>query len=242
MIRAFDAVVASALIAASAVGQEGRTVAGVVRTAKDSLAIAGASVQGRDQAGAVIVEAVSDSAGQFRLALPSRVKAVQFHVRKMGMVPVTSQLLAVDSLPDSLVFEVSGGAVEVEAVRIEGRRFASPGRTALAEAHRSGWKVVEPSEVFARRESALDLHDLIRRTGVPGVLLPTSPGGCASLARTRQCLTYVIDGVVTAGVPFVNPRDIYFIAFVSPPDAALRFGSRVSYGAIVVVTRSADER
>jgi hypothetical protein len=93
------------------------------------------------------------------------------------------------------------------------------------------------------RERSNSFEDLLRSSGYPGFIVPSRRDDCIRSTRYNRCLTIVIDGVPLSGsYPNINPRDVYFFALLSKTDAAVQFGERAPWGAIVIVTRAKGDR
>src|SRR5690606_35431121 len=120
---------------------------------------------------------------------------------------------------------------------------ASLNATRYSDARRRGWRIIEPAQIAARRESALGLNDLLVSLGQPGLIVPQRTGACVRSTRNNQCLAIIMDGVLlgSTGV-HLNPRDIYFLAIVPASEARAEWGDRAPYGAIAIYTRMNGDR
>ena len=156
------------------------------------------------------------------------------------------------------VFNCSGRPVE-QSVRLElgetaqERRVAVPAfgtgqasfnESKYQEAVRRGWKVFSPAEVARHRENVNNVYDLLRWSGASSLVIPTRHTDCVRSARyiagdrrNDRCMVWVVDGQVLGPYPVLNPRDTYFMAILSASEAAVHFGDKAPWGAIVIYTR-----
>ncbi len=192
--------------------------------------------------GVSLGETYSDDAGRFLLRVRSRRQPFAISVTRIGMKPTLSNTLdlaARDTL--DVDFSVAEEAVRTDTVRVR----AAPGlnEIRLREAERRGWKVFHPREVAAIRDRVLNFEDLLRSTGYTGFILSQRRDECVRSTRTNRCLLIVLDGVPLAGsYPNINPRDVYFLALLSPNQSMVQFGDRGPNGAIVIYTRAYGDK
>lgn len=180
--------------------------------------------------------------GRFLLKVTARGAPFAISVMRIGMKPTLSGMLELDTRDTLDVdFSVAEEAVRTDTVRVR----SAPGlnEVRLREAERRGWKVFQPKEVAAIRDRVLNFEDLLRSTGYTGFILSQRRDECVRSTRTNRCLLIVVDGVPLAGsYPNINPRDVYFLALLSPNQSMLQFGDRGPNGAIVIYTRAYGDK
>lgn len=219
-----------------------QVIRGTARSADIDQPLARARIIALSLDGVSLGETVSGDDGRFLLRVRSRGRPFAITVMRIGMKPTLSEMLQVgarDTL--DLDFSVAEEAVRTDTVRVR----ASPGlnEVRLREAERRGWKVFHPRDVAAIRERVLNFEDLLRSTGYTGFLLSQRRDECIRSTRTNRCLLIVLDGVPLAGsYPNINPRDVYFLALLSPNQSVAQFGDRGPNGAIVIYTRAYGDK
>jgi hypothetical protein len=192
--------------------------------------------------GRSIGETYSDDEGRFLLKVNARREPFAISVMRIGMKPTLSGMLDLgprDTL--DVDFSVAEEAVRTDTVRVRG----APGlnEIRLKEAERRGWKVFHPKDVAAIRERVMSFEDLLRSTGYTGLVISPRREDCIRSTRTNRCLLIVVDGVPLAGsYPNINPRDVYFMALLTPNQAMLQFGDRGPNGALMVHTRAYGDK
>lgn len=192
--------------------------------------------------GASLGETAADETGRFLLRVRARTQPFAISVTRIGMKPTLSNTL--DLAPRDTLdvdFSVAEEAVRTDTVRVT----ATPGlnEVRLREAERRGWRVFHPKDVAAIRDRVLNFEDLLRSTGSTGFILSQRRDECVRSTRTNRCLLIVLDGVPLAGsYPNINPRDVYFLALLSPNQAMMQFGDRGPNGAIVIYTRAYGDK
>ncbi len=184
----------------------------------------------------------TDDRGRFYLKVASKGAPFVVAVTRLGMRPTTSNsITAGDRDTLDVDFSVHEEGVVTDTMKV----IAAPGlnEIRLQEAERRGWKVFPPSEVADIRERVNSFEDLLRSTGYPGLIISPRRDDCIRSTRLNRCLTVVVDGIPLSGTnPLINPRDVYFMAVLTPSQAQLQFGERAFYGAVVVYTRAYGDK
>ncbi len=218
----------------------------VVDAQTDSL-VQGAVVTLLDTTGVTIAETRTNQWGRYTLT-GTELPVVQFLVRSVGLSPARSQLVEVPDDADTLSVDLVAPRIGITlaSVRVVASRIMEPNFNTyqLRDARQNGWRIIEPHKIAEDRGNVAHLGDLIRRNPLPGVRPPPSGSGCYRYTRTNRCLSLIVDGQVVGPDAHVAPGDVYFIAFVSAQDAAVKYGSRAREGAIFIATRRRgdDER
>ena len=76
-----------------------------------------------------------------------------------------------------------------------------------------------------------------------GVGIKTTSRKKRTFKPNLQDVTIVVDGAILMGSnPLINPRDVYFMAFLSPNQAMVQFGDRAPNGALMVHTRANGDK
>lgn len=229
----------ASLAPAAAVAQ---VIRGTARNAATNEPLPNVRIMALSLDGASLGETYANEAGRFLLRVRARSRPFTISVTRIGMKPTLSNTLdlaARDTL--DVDFSVAEEAVRTDTVRVR----AAPGlnEIRLREAERRGWKVFHPREVAAIRDRVLNVEDLLRATGYTGFILSQRRDECVRSTRTNRCLLLVLDGVPLAGsYPNINPRDVYFLALLSPNQSMVQFGDRGPNGAIVIYTRAYGDK
>ncbi len=220
---------------------DAQVVRGNVRTVGGSLPIAAVQVLLRDTLGRVLGVTTSDEQGLFSLRLESglpfsvRARRLGYQMAESGVLRFTAS----DTVDlEFLLFEVSVG---LDAVEVSGMPNLNDLR--LEDAERRGWVVYSPETVGLHRDRVNDLESLLRTMATQGLIVPRNPRECIRSVRTNRCVTYIVDGQVLGTEPiFVLPRDIYFMAVLSPSQSRAQYGGRANDGAIAIFTRARGDR
>ena len=210
---------------------------GIAKTHEGGRPIEAAQVMALNTNGKNVGSTVTDPDGRFYLKVQSKGAPFAVSVRRIGVQPTTSELMTLSSRDtldvEFLVMEVG---IRTDTVRVTAAPALNELR--LIEAKKRGWRVFPPEQIAARRETVNSFGDLINALGYPGLIVPQRRDDCIRSTRYNRCMTLVIDGVpMSGGNPLINPRDIYFLAVLSASDAAVQFGDRAPWGAIVIYTR-----
>ncbi len=230
-------VLLAVLLLCSSAPVDAQVLRGVVRVRESDRTVERARVVAENRAGKRIGEAVSGVDGQYRLLVDGKEgEPFRITVTRIGMRPSMSDEIVL-SAEDTVNadFWVRDLPAEVEAVRTVAT--ASLNASRYADAKRRGWRIIEPSVIAERRESALGFNQLISSLGQPGLIVPNRQGECIRSTRNNQCLAIILDGVLIGNSVHLNPRDIYFMAVMSASDSRIEYGDRAPYGAIALYTR-----
>lgn len=215
---------------------------GIARTANEDRPIERARLVAMLEDGRAIAESFTDADGRFFLKVNARNAPFVIAVTRIGMKPTMSNTLYLapsDTL--DVDFSVAEEGIVTDTVRV--RAAPTLNETRLNEAERRGWKIFPPKEVELIRGRVQSFEDLLRSTGYPGLVISPRREDCIRSTRTNKCLLIVVDGVPLGGsYPNINPRDVYFMALLSPNQAMLQFGDRGPNGALVVYTRAFGDR
>lgn len=220
----------------------GQVLRGRARASDSGRPIAGARITAVRSDGKGIGEAVTGDSGRFFLRVSADTRPFVISITRIGLRPMLSGELHLgknDTL--DVDFEIAEEGIVTDTVRVTAGPSLNDVR--LREAQRRGWKVFSPAEVAAVRDRTQSFEDLLRSTGYAGFVISPKREDCIRSTRTYKCLTIVLDGVpLTGSYPLINPRDVSFMALLSPNQAVLQFGDRAPNGAIVVHTRSHGDR
>jgi hypothetical protein len=221
---------------------QAQVLRGTARFAGDDRPLDQARVMALLRDGRSIGSTVTDDQGRFQLRINADGKPFAISMTRIGMAPTLSEeitLATTDTL--DVNFSVVETGIRTDTVRVKSTPSLNDLR--LTEARRRGWRVFPPVEVEKLRERSNSFEDLLRSTGYPGFVIPSRRDDCIRSTRYNRCLTIVIDGVPLSGsYPNINPRDIYFFALLGKTEAAVQFGDRTPWGAIVIYTRAKGDR
>jgi hypothetical protein len=192
--------------------------------------------------GRSIGSTVTDDKGRFQFRINADGKPFSISITRIGMEPTLSEEITIGNADTLDVnFNVVETGIRTDTVRV--KSSPSFNELRLTEARRRGWRVFPPVEVEKLRERSNSFEDLLRSTGYPGFVVPSRRDDCIRSTRYNRCLTIVLDGVPLSGsYPNINPRDIYFFALLGKTEAAVQFGDRTPWGAIVIYTRAKGDR
>jgi len=221
---------------------QAQVLRGTARFAGDDRPLDQARVMALLRDGRSIGSTVTDDQGRFQLRINADGKPFAISMTRIGMAPTLSEeitLATTDTL--DVNFSVVETGIRTDTVRV--KSTPSFNELRLTEARRRGWRIFPPVEVEKLRERSNSFEDLLRSTGYPGFVIPGRRDDCIRSTRYNRCLTIVIDGVPLSGSsPNINPRDIYFFALLGKTEAAVQFGDRTPWGAIVIYTRAKGDR
>jgi hypothetical protein len=221
---------------------QAQVLRGTARFAGDDRPLDQARVMALLRDGRSVGSTVTDDQGRFQLRINSGGKPFAISMTRIGMAPTLSEeitLANTDTL--DVNFSVVETGIRTDTVRVKSTPSLNDLR--LTEARRRGWRVFPPADVEKLRERSNSFEDLLRSTGYPGFVIPSRRDDCIRSTRYNRCLTIVIDGVPLSGsYPNINPRDIYFFALLGKTEAAVQFGDRTPWGAIVIYTRAKGDR
>ncbi len=221
-------------------------ILGTVTDSASGMPLADVNISMQDSTGVILAELRTGAKGEFTTD-GQRASALRFVVRKIGAQPSYSDYYALpetaDTVEVALVAPIVGATLATVTVREKARRITFNDRQ-LDNARESGWQIAEPWRVASERETASSFEHLLRRVPLSGVKFPARDGDCFTNARNRRCLTIVVDGLILDPYAYVNPRNVYFVAYISANSALMLYGARAREGALYVATRRAgdDER
>ncbi len=216
---------------------DAQVLRGVVRVREGERPIDRARIVAEDRTGKRLGEAVSGADGRYQLTVLGKIGApFRVTVSRIGMRPSLSDEITL-AAEDTVNADFWVRDLPAEVAEVRTTATLSLNATRLADARRRGWRVVEPELIAARRETASGFNQLLSTLGIPGIIIPSSPGVCIRSVRNNQCLSVVLDGVLIGPSVHLNPRDIYFMALVSASDSRAEWGDRAPYGAIALYTR-----
>lgn len=217
-------------------------IRGVARTADNERPIARARIMALRLDGRSVGEAMTDDEGRFELRVSSGNEPFAISVTRIGMKPTLSGTLYLGSRDTLDVdFSVAEEAIRTDTVRVRAAPLLNEIR--LKEAERRGWRVFPPKEIAVIRDRVMSFEDLLRSTGYTGLMLSPRRDDCIRSTRNYKCLLIVVDGVPLSGsYPNINPRDVYFLALLTPNQAMLQFGDRGPNGALLVYTRAYGDK
>jgi hypothetical protein len=221
---------------------QAQVLRGTARLVGDDRPLDQARVMALLRDGRSVGSTVTDDKGRFQFRINAGGKPFAISITRIGMEPTLSEELALGSTDTLEVnFNVVETGIRTDTVRV--KATPSFNELRLTEARRRGWRVFPPVEVEKLRERSNSFEDLLRSTGYPGFVVPGRRDDCIRSTRYNRCLTIVLDGVPLSGsYPNINPRDIYFFALLGKTEAAVQFGDRTPWGAIVIYTRAKGDR
>lgn len=192
--------------------------------------------------GRAVGNTVTDENGRFQFRINAGGQPFAISITRIGMEPSLSEEITLGTTDTLDVnFSVVETGIRTDTVRVKSTPSLNDMR--LVEARRRGWRIFPPAEVEKLRERSNSFEDLLRSTGYPGFVLPSRRDDCIRSTRYNRCLTIVIDGTPLSGsYPNINPRDVYFFALLGKTEAAVQFGDRTPWGAIVIYTRAKGDR
>jgi len=221
---------------------------GVVRSQTTSRTIERARLTAQDRTGRVVGETTSDDEGRFTLRIAGSGAPFVVTVRRIGVEPSTTAEFTLTPA-DTVEYELTipERSVVGDTVRVMG--MASPNESRYQEAVRRGWKILSPADVAKHRDRATHVYDLLRWAGASSLIIPNRPNECVRSARymagerrSERCMVWIVDGYVVGPTPVLNPSDTYFMAVLTASEAAVQFGDKAPWGAIVLYTRMNGDR
>ena len=223
-------------------GLQAQVLRGTARLVGDDRPLDLARVMALLRDGRSIGSTVTDDQGRFQFRINADGKPFSISITRIGMQPTLSEEITIGSTDTLDVnFTVVETGIRTDTVRV--KSSPSFNELRLTEARRRGWRIFPPVEVEKLRERSNSFEDLLRSTGYPGFVVPSRRDDCIRSTRYNRCLTIVLDGVPLSGsYPNINPRDIYFFALLGKTEAAVQFGDRTPWGAIVIYTRAKGDR
>jgi len=221
---------------------QAQVLRGTARLVGDDRPLDQARVMALLRDGRSVGSTVTDDKGRFQFRINADGRPFAISITRIGMEPTLSEELtlgASDTL--DVNFSVVETGIRTDTVRVKATPSLNDIR--LTEARRRGWRVFPPADVEKFRERSNSFEDLLRSSGYPGFVVPSRRDDCIRSTRYNRCLTIVIDGVPLSGsYPNINPRDVYFFALLGKTEAAVQFGDRAPWGAIVIYTRGKGDR
>ncbi len=215
---------------------------GTARVAESERPLDGARITAMLPDGRTVGSTVTDEEGRFHLVLKSIGRTFVLAVNRIGIKPTTSGTITA-SAADTLEIDLSIVEEGIATDTIKVTATPALNEIRLREAQRRGWKVFPPSQIAQLRDRSKSFEDLLRSTGYPGLILSNNRAACIRLTRTNRCVLIVLDGIaITGSYPLINPRDIYFMALLTPNQASMEFGDKGFDGAIVIHTRAYGDR
>jgi len=230
------------LFAATAAPLEAQLLRGKALSRVRERPIDGARIVAQSLNGVIVGEAVTNEMGAFRLAITANGAPFVITITRIGLKPLRSGTLELTPRDTIDVdFDIDEESIVIDTVQV--RAAQSLNEVRLREAERRGWKLFTPKEVEQIRNRVQSFEDLLRSTGFPGFIVSPRRDECIRSTRNYKCLAIAVDGIILSGsYPLINPRDVYFLALLSPNQAMLQFGDRAPNGALVVTTRGRGDR
>lgn len=215
---------------------------GTARLVGDDRPLDRARVMALLRDGRSVGSTVTDDNGRFQFRINAGGQPFAISITRIGMEPTLSEEITIGATDTLDVnFSVVETGIRTDTVRV--KSTPSFNELRLTEARRRGWRIFPPVEVEKLRERANSFEDLLRSTGYPGFVIPGRRDDCIRSTRYNRCLTIVLDGIPLSGsYPNINPRDVYFFALLGKTEAAVQFGDRTPWGAIVIYTRARGDR
>ncbi|WP_411281512.1 carboxypeptidase-like regulatory domain-containing protein [Gemmatimonas sp.] len=221
---------------------QAQVLRGYAKLAGDERPLDQARVMALRRDGRSIGSTVTDENGRFQFRINAGGQPFAISITRIGMQPTLSEEISI-AITDTLDvnFSVVETGIRTDTVRVKSTPSLNDLR--LVEARRRGWRIFPPVDVEKLRERSNSFEDLLRSTGYPGFVVPSRRDDCIRSTRYNRCLTIVLDGVPLSGsYPNINPRDVYFFALLGKTEAAVQFGDRTPWGAIVIYTRASGDK
>lgn len=199
----------------------------------------------QDSLGTEVEGTRTDSQGRFSFEV-QQLTAFRFVVRKVGARPSSTPIYSIPETADSVQVDLEAPIIGVTlaTITVLGEPRVTFNSRQLSNAKASGWRVVEPWLIARSRQSASNFRDLMRGARVAGVRVPTTDSDCFRNVRNRRCLTIVVDGLLLDPYAFINPTEVYFVAYIPANSSLVLYGARAREGALFIATRRQgdDER
>lgn len=210
------------------------TVSGTVTSQEDRSALPGVSVRVAGTSQGV----VTDEEGKYEISVPNADSELEFTF--LGFL---TQTVRVGSYP------VTGGRAEIDIRLAQDLQSLDEvmvvGYGTVKKTDLTGAVAVVDNEQLNRRGSLNPMEamqgqvagvDISSSTGRAGAGFNIQIRGQQSIQQDRQPL-YVVDGVITDGIDFLNPQDIERIDVLKDASSAAIYGSRGAYGVVLVTTK-----
>lgn len=203
-------------------------VSGTVKDASDGSALPGVNVLVKG----TTIGTTTDSNGKYTLNAPDGNATLIF-----SFIGYKTEEIAVNSR-SVIDLELAADAQELSEVVVVG--YGTVKRTDL-----TGAVAVVDNEALVKRNTVNPMEAI--QGQVAGVDISNSSGrvggGFNIQIRGVQSLTgessplYVVDGVITGGIDFLNPQDIERIDILKDASSTAIYGSRGAYGVVLVTTK-----
>ena len=238
----FAVAVLLALLCLPAAILQAQLLRGYAKLVDDDRPLDRARVMALLRDGRSVGSTVTDDNGRFQFRIDAGGRPFAISITRIGMEPTLSEEITLETTDTLDVnFNVVETGIRTDTVRVKSTPSLNDIR--LVEARRRGWRIFPPAEVEKLRERTNSFEDLLRSTGYPGFVISGRRDECIRSTRYNRCLTIVIDGTPLSGsYPNINPRDVYFFALLSKTEAAVQFGDRTPWGALVIYTRAMGDR
>jgi len=211
-----------------------KSISGKVTSSEDGLGLSGVTVMIKG----TTVGTLTDLNGAFTLSVPSdaAILAVSFIGMKTLEVPIGNQtVFNIILTPGILVLEevivtAFGISRQAKALTYAAQNVNSE---TLAEA-----RSLNPVQGLSGKVAGLSITTASTGVGADSKVLLR---GNRSIAGSSQPL-YVIDGIPMGGISNISPDDISSISILKGANAAALYGARANNGAIIITTKSGQDK
>ena len=225
MIAQLIACIAAILLFQTTLAQE-RRITGQVLT-PDGEGLAGATVSVRNSA----VGTNTDTSGRFALTVPSNARLVVSYVGY-----VQQEVTVGDQTDLTIVLQPTGAALEQVVVIGYGtanRRDLTGSIVTVKAKDIENRPASNPLNLLQGKVSGLSVVN----SGRPGAEPDVRIRGTNTINGVKPI--YVVDGILTDNINFLNPADIESIEVLKDPSSLAIFGVRGANGAIAITTKRA---
>ena len=207
-----------------------RTITGTVRAAETSKPVAGATISDRSGNASTL----SDEQGKFRLTIADTVRVLM--VSNIGFASLEIPLNGQNVIDVKL--EVASS--QLEDVVVIGYGSAKKSDLTGAVGSVSAQKITSrgTTSVMEALQGAVPGVDITQSSAKPGAGFNLQIRGQNSLTGGNPL--YVVDGIVTPDINFLNPSDIQRIDILKDASSTAIYGSRGSNGVVIIQTKRAD--
>lgn len=230
-MKRFWAIVASLLVCATALAQT-HTIEGVVTDASDGTPLIGVTVSLEGTSTVTI----SDYTGHYSLTIPFEGESS----RKVtfSYMGYNDKTIAVTRTTSRLDVKLEMGADVIEDVVVVGygtmKRSDLTGAVASVDSEDlQRTPVATIDQAFAGRIAGVTVN---ASTGQPGAAAEVRIRGIGTVNNSAPI--YVVDGVITEDIGFLNPGDIASTEVLKDASSTAIYGARGANGVIIVTTKS----
>lgn len=225
------------LLPIAALAQENKTISGTIKSTSDGSPLIGVDVY----VDGTTYETITDENGYYELSVPENsILTVSYDGFQQMQVPVTgTQDFNITLIPVDLTTDIESENRALDEVVVVGYGKAK-------KSDLTGSVGVIDATKLTERNMTNPLEAM--QGNVPGVQISTSTGrigdGFDIVIRGKNSMNdaskplFVVDGVPTSDIDFLNPQDISRIDILKDASSTAIYGSRGSNGVVIVTTKS----